>query len=54
MVRAYDRVAAQTAGRLLSGPRFAGALVLYLLLIALIKGQEGGSSSFPSRAKHFR
>ncbi len=39
MVRAYDRVAAQTAGRLLSGPRFAGALVVYILLIALIKGQ---------------
>jgi len=39
MVRAYDRVAAQTAGRLLSGQRFAGALLLYLLLIALIKGQ---------------
>ena len=39
LVRAYDRVAARTAGRLLSGPRFAGALVLYLVLIALIKGQ---------------
>lgn len=39
IVRAYDRFAAQTAGRLLSGPRFAGALILYLVLIALIKGQ---------------
>ena len=39
MIRAYDRVAAQTAGRLLSGQRFAGALLLYLLLIALIKGR---------------
>ena len=39
IVRTYDRVAAQTAGRLLTGPRFARALVLYLLLIALIKGQ---------------
>ncbi len=38
LVRAYDRVAARTAGRLLSGPRFLAALVLYLLLIYLIKG----------------
>ena len=39
MVRSYDRLAARTAGRLLSGPRFAAALVVYLALIALIKGQ---------------
>ncbi len=39
ILRAYDRVAARTAGRLLSGPRFFGALVVYLALIALIKGQ---------------
>ncbi len=39
LVGFYDRLAARTAGRLLSGPRFAGALILYLVLIALIKGQ---------------
>ena len=39
IIRAYDRVAAQTAGRLLTGPRFAGALVVYLVLIALIESQ---------------
>jgi 4-amino-4-deoxy-L-arabinose transferase-like glycosyltransferase len=39
LVRAYDRFAARTASRLLSGPRFMTALALYLLLIALIKGQ---------------
>lgn len=39
LVRGYDRLAARTAGRLLNGPQFFGALVLYLALIALIKGQ---------------
>jgi len=39
LVRGYDRFAEHTAGRLLTGPRFAGALVLYLVLIYLIKGQ---------------
>ena len=39
IIRAYDRVAAQTAGRLLTGPRFAGAVVVYLVLIALIESQ---------------
>ena len=39
LIRTYDRIANRTAGRLLSGPQFAGALVVYLVLIALIKGQ---------------
>jgi hypothetical protein len=39
LIRSYDRIANRTAGRLLSGPPFAGALVVYLVVIALIKGQ---------------
>jgi len=39
IVRSYDRIATATAGRLLNGPYFAGALVVYLALIALIKVQ---------------
>jgi 4-amino-4-deoxy-L-arabinose transferase-like glycosyltransferase len=39
IIRAYDRIAARTAGRLLSGPRFLAALLAYLLVIYLIKAQ---------------
>lgn len=39
LVRAYDRVAARTAGRLLTGPRFLVALALYVAGLYLIKDQ---------------